>query len=191
MRPFRVKSTCGLRWNIANRTCASTWRASTLRVDQWSEARGCAHERSLSSDTGRLGYRRPVVRLQRMGRSRVEVPRCMAWSICCLTLELAQQRHEIKCTKRADRCFATPLGTETLYAGISVRLNHRLKLWVSNAFREIFQVHIHISSAGNEQLLVPLSCHQRRIMTTADRRLKRQVRPCQYSVSRICADTFW
>jgi hypothetical protein len=26
-------------------------------------------------------------------------------------------------------------------------LNHRLKLWVSNAFREIFQVHIHISSA--------------------------------------------
>ena len=73
MRPFRVKSTCGLRWNIANRTCASTWRASTLRVDQSSEARGCAHERSLSSDTGRLGYRRPVVRLQRMGRSGVEV----------------------------------------------------------------------------------------------------------------------
>jgi hypothetical protein len=113
------------------------------------------------------------------------------WSICCLTLELAQQRHEIKCTKRADRCFATPLGTETLYAGISVRLNHCLKLWVSNAFREIFQVHIHISSAGNEQLLVPLSCHQRRIMTTADRVLRRQVKPCQYSGSRICADTFW
>jgi hypothetical protein len=44
-----------------------------------------------------------------------------------------------------------------------------LKLWVSNAFREIFQVHIHISSARNEQLLVPLSCHQKRIMTTADR----------------------
>jgi hypothetical protein len=115
MRPFRVKSTCGLRWNIANRTCASTWRASTLRVDQWSEARGCAHERSLSSDTGRLGYRRPVVRLQRMGS-----PVSRYWSICCLTLELAQQRHEIKYTQRADRCFATPLGTETLYAGISV-----------------------------------------------------------------------
>jgi hypothetical protein len=62
-------------------------------------------------------------------------------SICRL-LKLTQQRRELKCPKRVDGCFPTPFRTEALHTGVLVCLKDRVKACVSNAFGEIFNVHI-------------------------------------------------
>src|SRR4030095_9301602 len=68
--------------------------------------------------------------------------RYMGRSICRRVVELTQQRREFNSLQRADSCFPTPLRTESLYTRILVGLKERFKAYVSNAFREIFQLHI-------------------------------------------------
>ena len=53
-----------------------------------------------------------------------------------------QQRREFNSLQRADSRFPTPLRTEALHTRILVCLKDRFKACVSNAFREIFQLHI-------------------------------------------------
>jgi hypothetical protein len=63
-------------------------------------------------------------------------------SICWRLLKLTQQRGEFNCPQRAYSCFPTPFRTKALHAGILVCLKDRFNACVSNAFGEIFHVHI-------------------------------------------------
>ena len=89
--------------------------------------------------------------------------------------ELTQQRREFNSLQRADSCFPTPLGTESLYTRILVGLKERFKACVSNAFREIFQFHIaplderleYIAYLQNWNNLSPILVRDRRMVTDA------------------------
>jgi hypothetical protein len=57
-------------------------------------------------------------------------------------LKLTRERREVNCSQRVNGGFPTPLGTEALHAGILVCLKDRVEAYLSNAFGEIFYVHI-------------------------------------------------
>ena len=74
---------------------------------------------------------RAIIRARYIGRS-----------ICWRLLKLTHERREVNCSQSVDSGFPTPLRTEALHAGILVCLNDRVEAYLSNAFGEIFYVHI-------------------------------------------------
>ena len=77
--------------------------------------------------------------------------RDLGTSICRRRLKLTQKRREVNRPQRVDGCFPTSFRTEALHTRILVCLKHRLEACFSDAFGEIFQLHIAPRERSNLQ----------------------------------------